>query len=239
MIKFFILIFVLISFSSIINGQELEILKDKPGKGLEIIKHSKVKVHYKGSLENGTVFDSSYERKQPFEFQIGMNKVIEGWEIGLIGMKAGGSRTLLIPPNLAYGSKGAGELIPPNSTLIFDIKIIDVSPPAYRLIKANEIEKKQQKGFVVIDIRSKKEWEQTGSIPGSLKMTAFDNNGKFLNDFLTSYQSSFTKSDHIIFVSKSGDISSILANGFAEQLGAQNMYSLKGGIKEYFEFKSN
>ena len=68
-------------------------------------------------------------------------------------------------------------------------------------------------------------------------MTAFDKNGKFLKDFLKSFQSNFTTSDHIIFVSDKGDISSILANGFVEQLGAKNMYSLEGGIKSYFKIK--
>ena len=237
MIKFFILTLVLISFSFFTYSAELEIVNDEPGDGISIINHSKIKVHYKGFLEDGKVFDSSYKRKEPFQFQIGTKQVIEGWEIGLIGMKIGGKRTLIVPPELGYGKKGAGKIIPPNSKLIFEIEIIDVQPPAYKLIKAKELKKKQEKGFIVIDIRSKKEWEETGIIPGSLQMTAFDKNGRFLNDFLKSFQSSFTTSDHIIFVSDKGDISSILANGFVEQLGAKNMYSLEGGIKSYFKIK--
>jgi len=237
MVKFFLLISFLITLSFFTHSKELEILNDEPGEGVSIVNHSKIKVHYKGFLENGTVFDSSYKRKKPFQFQIGTKQVIEGWEIGLIGMKLGGKRTFIVPPELAYGKKGAGSIIPPNSKLIFEIEIIDVKPPSYKLIKAIELKKKQEKGFVVIDIRSKKEWEETGTIPGSLKMTAFDKNGKFLKDFLKSFQSSFTTSDHIIFVSDNGDISSILANGFVEQLGAKNMYSLEGGIKSYFKIK--
>ena len=235
MIKFFILTFILITISFFTFSKEIEILSDEPGDGISIVNHSKIKVHYKGFLENGTLFDSSYKRKQPFQFQIGTRKVIEGWEIGLIGMKVGGKRTFVVPSDLAYGKNGAGDIIPPNSKLIFEIEIIDVKLPSYKLIKANELKKKQDKGFIVIDIRSKKEWEQTGTIPGSIKMTAFDKNGRFLKDFLKSFQSSFTTSDHIVFVSDHGDISAILANGFVEQLGAKNMYSLEGGIKSYFK----
>ncbi len=233
MIRFFFLF--LIALSLISYAKEIEILSDEPGKGISIVNHSKITVHYKGFLENGTLFDSSYKREKPFQFQIGTNQVIEGWEIGLIGMKIGGKRTFIIPSDLAYGEKGAGDLIPPNSKLIFEVEIIDIKPPSYKMVKVNELKKKLDRGFIIIDIRNKKEWEETGTIPGSIKLTAFDENGRFLNNFLKSFQSRFTNSDHIIFVSDHGDISSILANGFVEQLGAKNMYSLEGGIKSYFE----
>ena len=147
MFKFFIFTVVLISFSFFLHSEELEIVNDEPGEGIAIANHSKIKVHYKGFLENGKVFDSSYKRKQPFQFQIGTKQVIEGWEIGLIGMKIGGKRTLIVPPELGYGKKGAGNIIPPNSKLIFEIEIIDVQPPSYKLIKAKELKKKQEKGF--------------------------------------------------------------------------------------------
>ena len=91
-------------------------------------------------LEDGTKFDSSYDRGEPFSFQIGLRQVIKGWETGILGMKVGGKRTLIIPPELGYGDRGAGELIPPNSTLIFDIEIIDSQPPSYNLITTDEIQ---------------------------------------------------------------------------------------------------
>jgi peptidylprolyl isomerase len=87
-------------------------------------------MHYTGWLyENGVKgkkFDSSVDRGQPFEFQIGMGKVIAGWDKGIATMKVGGKRTLIIPPELGYGSSGAGGLIPPNATLLFEVELLDV-----------------------------------------------------------------------------------------------------------------
>ena len=95
------------------------------GKGKVTESGNVVTVHYSGYLANGTKFDSSHDRNQPFSFTLGEFRVIKGWEEGLLGMKKGGKRTLIIPPELGYGERGAGGIIPPNATLMFEVELID------------------------------------------------------------------------------------------------------------------
>ncbi len=100
------------------------------GNGTEATKGQRVSVHYTGWLNNGgkkgTKFDSSVDRGQPFRFQLGVGQVIAGWDEGVQGMKIGGKRTLMIPAKLGYGSQGAGDVIPPNAELIFDVELLAV-----------------------------------------------------------------------------------------------------------------
>lgn len=86
-----------------------------------------VKVHYTGWLEDGTKFDSSVDRGTPFEFTIGVGQVIPGWDEGVMTMKVGGKRKLIVPSQLGYGAAGAGGVIPPNATLIFEVELLDVA----------------------------------------------------------------------------------------------------------------
>lgn len=96
------------------------------GTGKEAQNGDTLSTHYVGTLEDETVFDSSYDRGQPLQFVLGSGQLIQGWELGLVGMKEGGKRKLIIPPTLGYGSKGAGGVIPSNATLLFEIELINI-----------------------------------------------------------------------------------------------------------------
>ena len=96
------------------------------GNGTQAEKGKKVSVHYQGALENGQVFDSSYKRKQPIDFQLGVGQVIEGWDEGIALLKVGDKARFVIPSYLGYGSRGAGGVIPPDATLVFDVELMDV-----------------------------------------------------------------------------------------------------------------
>ena len=96
------------------------------GSGKQAEKGKQVSVHYQGSLENGQVFDSSYKRKQPIDFQLGVGQVISGWDEGIALLQVGDKARFVIPSHLGYGSRGAGGVIPPNATLIFDVELMDV-----------------------------------------------------------------------------------------------------------------
>ncbi len=96
------------------------------GNGPAPVPGKAVKVHYTGWLENGTKFDSSVDRGEPFVFTLGAGQVIPGWDEGVMTMKVGGKRKLVIPPQLGYGAAGAGGAVPPNATLIFEVELLDV-----------------------------------------------------------------------------------------------------------------
>tara|TARA_Y100000022_G_scaffold174710_1_gene162954 strand:- start:43 stop:486 length:444 start_codon:yes stop_codon:yes gene_type:complete len=143
--NFFMLIAMLVCSSlshsiELVNGEkknmedkqikELIITDNEVGEGREAEKGLTVTVHYTGWLyENGkkaSKFDSSVDRREPFSFVLGVGQVIKGWDNGVSGMQVGGSRTIIIPSEMGYGSRGAGNVIPPNSDLIFDVELLEI-----------------------------------------------------------------------------------------------------------------
>ena len=115
------------------NITELQKIDTQVGTGREAEPGFNVTVHYTGWLydpaaegKKGKKFDSSVDRKEPFNFFLGGGQVIQGWDEGFAGMKIGGKRTLVIPPEMGYGARGAGGVIPPNATLVFDVELLDV-----------------------------------------------------------------------------------------------------------------
>ena len=181
---FFAIITLFYGSSAISSESELKITINQEGSGDRADIGMSVSVHYTGKLEDGTVFDSSIPRGQPFTFTLGAGQVIKGWDLGVEGMKVGEKRNLVIPPHLGYGVRGAGATIPPNATLIFDVELLEVTMP----ITLGELTPQQfidarENGGVVIDIRREEEWKETGIIKGSQTITAFTKDGKIHPDF--------------------------------------------------------
>ncbi|HCK65934.1 MAG TPA: hypothetical protein DHW49_06690 [Anaerolineae bacterium] len=104
----------------------LDYIELEEGKGAQAEAGKTVSVHYTGKFQDGGVFDSSVSRGEPIEFVLGQGMVIKGWDEGIAMMKVGGKAQLIIPPDLAYGEKGAGGVIPPNATLVFDVELVKV-----------------------------------------------------------------------------------------------------------------
>ena len=132
---FFLLVIFMSSFAEAQSGvvqskSGLKYQDLKAGAGAQAVPGRTVSVHYTGWLDDngkhGKKFDSSLDRGEPFEFPLGAGMVIKGWDEGVAGMKVGGKRTLMIPPELGYGTRGAGAAIPPDASLIFDVELLDV-----------------------------------------------------------------------------------------------------------------
>ena len=104
----------------------LEMIDEMVGSGAEAVAGKNITVHYSGFLTDGTKFDSSLDRNDPFSFRLGAGQVIKGWDEGFAGMKVGGKRKLTIPSHMGYGKRGAGGVIPPDATLIFNVELLGV-----------------------------------------------------------------------------------------------------------------
>ena len=146
-------------------------------------------VHYEGKLIDGTVFDASRPRGQPFSFILGKGQVIKGWDLGIEGMAIGEIRRLTIPPEMGYGTAGAGGVIPPNATLIFEVELLAVSRPlTLGQVNSGELLRLNLKALH-IDIRREDEWRKTGIIEGARTITAFTKTGRLHQDFQQKFSS--------------------------------------------------
>lgn len=233
--KYFLIISLFICFN--LTAAEIEIISDKPGEGKKIIHHSWVQIEYTGSFENGDVFDTNVGKNRPLVVQMGMKEVIPGFEQGIIGTTKGTKRKIKIPAELAYGEKGGGDVIPPNTDLIFEFEIIDVLDPHYKMIDSEELIKKISNNAVALDIRLENQWEK-GVIEGTFQETAFDVNGKFnvyIMDKVRALAAEESQNIEIVFISHDGETAAILGNAFAEDLGFKNVSVLEGGILQWLK----
>ena len=236
--KLFLLTFLFLFNSINLFAENIEIISDDKGDGLKVINHSWVKIEYTGFFEDGKIFDTNVGKDKPLVFQIGMKEVIPGFEQGILGENKGSKRKIKIPSKLAYGEKGAGELIPTNSNLIFEFVILDVLNPNYKKIDSEKLEKLVKENAVALDIILDNQWKKTGVIKGSFQETAFDINGKFnvyLMDKIRALAGAESQEIELIFISHDGKTAEILGNAFAEDLGFTNVYVLDGGIQSWID----
>ena len=236
--KYFLLIIsLLICFK--LTAAEIEIISDKPGDGKKIIYHSWVQIEYTGSFENGEVFDTNIGKDRPLVVQMGMKEVIPGFEQAIIGTTKGTKRKIKIPAELAYGEKGGGDVIPPNTDLIFEFEIIDVLDPHYKMINSDELITRINDNAVALDIRLENQWEN-GVIKGTFQETAFNKEGKFnvyIMDKVRALAGEQSQNIDIVFISHDGETAAILGNAFAEDLGFKNVSVLKGGVVQWLKEK--
>ncbi|NQV98558.1 MAG: FKBP-type peptidyl-prolyl cis-trans isomerase [Rhodospirillales bacterium] len=212
---------------------EIEILK--VGDGIAAVNNAKVSVHYSGWLKDGKKFDSSLDRGKPFDFYLGAGQVIAGWDIGVLGMKIGGKRRLTIPPHLGYGARGAAGAIPPNATLVFEIELLAVVPPKYSSVDNLQLQELLARGVKIIDIRRQDEWDQTGLIANSQRLTAFDGRGKFDPSFIPKLAALAPAEEEVIFICRLGNRSSVIANFLTQQRGYEKVYNVTEGIDKWIK----
>jgi rhodanese-related sulfurtransferase len=215
---------------------ELKITDITKGTGEQADVGETVVVHYTGWLMDGTKFDSSHDRNQPFSFTLGERRVIPGWEQGVEGMKVGGKRELIIPPELGYGARGAGSVIPPNATLKFEVELLEVKGKKYSDLGNEELKAKLAAGVPVIDIRRPDEWKATGVLPGSHLITFFNDKGQINPLFGQELKKVISgPADEVIFICRSGNRSSVLSKHLAEKSGFTQIGNVQDGINGWIK----
>jgi len=223
------LMFILAPIASLSAG-EVKITDLVVGDGEEAVDMSKVTVDYTGWLiDDDTKFDSSIGR-QPLTFTLGTGMVIPGWDQGVKGMRVGGKRELIIPPHLAYGEKGAGDAIPPLSTLRFEVELLAIVKPKYSNIDNEELKDLLSKGVKIIDVRHPFEWKETGVVKGSILIESFEQSGKLRRAFITELAETVKKDESFIMICRTGNRTNLLSDGLSEQFGYSKIYNVTKGI---------
>ena len=232
--RFFALIFTLlvIKFSTALANEGFIVETLQEGKGDLATVNQQIYVHYEGKLTDGTVFDASRPRGQPFSFTLGKGQVIKGWDLGVEGMAIGEIRRLTIPPELGYGATGAGGVIPPNATLIFEVELLAVSDLlTLGQMNSDELIEAQAQGAVIVDIRREDEWQKTGIIDGAKTITAFTKAGRLHEDFQSKFSSLVPSlKTPIVLYCRTGNRTTKLGNALVRQLGYSNLSHLRNGI---------
>lgn len=203
------------------------------GDGAVAVPYSKVKVHYSGWLMDGKMFDSSLGRGEPFEFTLAAGQVIPGWDMGVEGMRVGGKRALIIPPELAYGKRGAGGAIPPDATLKFEVELVGVTPPSFTNIDNTELKALLVRGVPIVDLRRVEEWKQTGIVEGSNMITAINATGQFLRPFTDGLNAIAGPNDEVILICRTGNRTGAVSNFLAERFDYKNIYNVQDGIVKW------
>ena len=217
----FFYFFLVFGVSAPLSAAELGIDITQVGNGATAQNGMRVSVHYEGRLNDGTVFDASRPRGQAFRFVLGAGQVIQGWEQGILGMKEGERRILTIPPQLGYGSRGAGAKIPPNATLRFEVELLKTAwPPKLQQASNQDLQRAQKNGTLIIDIRRPEEWAQTGIIEGAELITAFTKSGQLHPEFQQKFMSVITDRDTpVMLYCRTGNRTTNLGRALVDQLG--------------------
>ena len=217
-------------------NKNIQVKVIKLGVGAEAVTNSRVTVHYTGWLKkNGKKFDSSVDRGKPFSFTLGAQEVIKGWDLGVAGMRVGGKRMLIIPPHLGYGSRGAGQTIPPKATLKYAVELLAVEAAKYYNINNIELKLLLDRGVKIVDIRRQEEWKATGIIKGSQKVTAFNENGDFIKDFMPSFMAVTSPDEEVVLICRSGNRTVAIANFLTEQRDFKKVYNVTNGISKWIK----
>tara|TARA_B100001057_G_scaffold200182_1_gene200896 strand:+ start:390 stop:1151 length:762 start_codon:yes stop_codon:yes gene_type:complete len=230
-----VVLFVIFGFASSVNADtsgKLTFEITSAGQGESAKLGQRASLHYIGMLDDGTVFDSSRSRGEPFSFTLGAGQVIQGWEQGILGMQIGETRILNIPPELGYGETGAGRTIPPNATLTFEVELVSLEdPPKLQNATVEEFKEMQSKGAIIIDIRRAEEWAETGIIEGAITVTAFTKNGALHPEFQSKFFPLIDDENTPIYLyCRTGNRTGTLGNALVNQVGLRNVTHLKPGI---------